>query len=303
MKLALCIVAVALLAGISQADKLQETIDNIKNEYGTKFSNMKTDLTDVGQGLKDLAKHKISSLGGQAVQAVIGAFANAFKGFDLAKILIGKRDIDDFVWKLILNATERIEDTLDRTFQKFEDAISSLRHLSLGPIEKFHSERLEAVAAEHTREVRGVIGDTLNQGIGYLKSLFYKAKAKLGELKDSVLGGSSNGEVVSDPVMIGKRGLTDAWNSLTEKFDQIKQTAYHHARGASEVVNHVSKVIGHYGGQMVEHAKNQALSKASETFGALKDHLTGYLSGAKDSLEAFKQQVTETMQNIVNGQE
>lgn len=68
MKLALCIVAVALLAGISQADKLQETIDNIKNEYGTKFSNMKTDLTDVGQGLKDLAKHKFTSLGGQAVQ-------------------------------------------------------------------------------------------------------------------------------------------------------------------------------------------------------------------------------------------
>lgn len=64
----------------------------------------------------------------------------------LALLLCGKRTLIYLLSIKILNATERIEDTLDRTFQKFEDAISSLRHLSLGPIEKFHSERLEAVA-------------------------------------------------------------------------------------------------------------------------------------------------------------
>lgn len=40
-----------------------------------------------------------------------------------------------------------------------------------------------------------------------------------------------------------------------------------------KVVNHVSKVIGHYGGQMVEHAKNQALSKVSYREYKLESHL------------------------------
>ena len=32
-----------------------------------------------------------------------------------------------------------------------------------------------------------------------------------------------------------------------------------------QVVNHVSKALGHYAGQMVEHAKNQALDKVTST--------------------------------------
>ena len=51
-----------------------------------------------------------------------------------------------------------------------------------------------------------------------------------------MLGGGSDGEVISDPVMVGRRGLlSDAWQKLSEKFDKIKQTAYNHVRGASEV--------------------------------------------------------------------
>mgnify|MGYP001797905312 FL=1 len=53
---------------------------------------------------------------------------------------------DYFTSLKILNATERLEDQFDRTFEKFDAAIQSLRHLSLGSIDKFHPERLEVVA-------------------------------------------------------------------------------------------------------------------------------------------------------------
>ena len=46
----------------------------------------------------------------------------------------------------ILNATERLEDQFDRTFEKFDAAIQSLQHLSLGSIDKFQPERLEVLA-------------------------------------------------------------------------------------------------------------------------------------------------------------
>ena len=76
MKLALVCVAVAFVSGLCQADKLQDTVNRIRDEYSTKFSNIRTDLKTLGGDLKDLAVHKVKSLGGQTIQGEDSSWSN-----------------------------------------------------------------------------------------------------------------------------------------------------------------------------------------------------------------------------------
>jgi ElaB/YqjD/DUF883 family membrane-anchored ribosome-binding protein len=294
--LAAAVVALAIVGSVTNGAvidtenpmSLEDKLAEIKAELQWRFGPMGDQLKDVMGALGSVATDSAKSLMGQTLQALGGALITSIKDFDLSGI-IGKRDLGEWsqlLHRLAEGVHQSLEAVFKKTFDKFGNAITTVvrcRPSELASVQK----ELKDVAETHEMEVRGVLSDTLNTGIDYVKSLYLKLKEKLGSLKPTPL---------DQPLAISKRGLWDMASQLKEHIQSIHDKIRPHLDTITAITTDLASALGHHAGNLLDQTKEDTLEKVKSVVSLLSDHL----SSAKEKMSDIKEQAGAKVQEILS---
>jgi gas vesicle protein len=293
MKFLAAVVIVLLAINYNRANVLSDKVKEIGDDFKGRFTAMGNQLKDVGHALKDVAQDRFKGLLSQTLQALMGAVVNSIKGADVSSI-IGKRDLaqlgEDFN-ALLKDAHDTLEEIFENTFGRFMENIRRIVTSDDSSPEEIQGD-LDTTAALHSLAVRGVLSDTLNTGIDYLKNLYNKIKDGAGKLKDVLTGKP----VLPGPIMISRRNiLSDTFQSLKEKFMKLHEAVKPQLEKIHMITTDIASALGHHASNMLHKAGSDVSDKVQEIVATLSDHL----ANAKEGLKNFKDEVSKKVHSVL----